>query len=168
MIFHQKHRFLAIARHSQHKIFTQNLQNLVFFLPFMTLEFLLILEFHLKLFQKQYNSVIQIAPNDPHPPYGYISLFHLLYFFKTNYEKLLICNNDQLEYNLFFWIFISFTVKFSFFSLFYWVLLNITAYFRMYMLIMVNTLCWNFLLVFQVCTGQQVNNIKHFHNINSQ
>ena len=59
MIFHQIHHFLAISRHSRYKIFKQNSQHLMFLLPFMVLKYPLMLEIHLKFFQKQHNSLIK-------------------------------------------------------------------------------------------------------------
>ena len=82
-IFHQSHSFLAIPLDSPCNILTQNSQHLIFLLLLMTLEYLLILETHLKLSQKQNNSLIKkffeyikrekhskegsSAPYDPHP-----------------------------------------------------------------------------------------------------
>ena len=52
MMLHQNHTFLAISRNSRCNNFKQNSQHLMFLLPFMTMEYPLILESHPKLFQK--------------------------------------------------------------------------------------------------------------------
>ena len=56
---YQSPRFLAISWHSQYNSFTQNSKGLMFLLLFMPLEHPLILENHVNLFQKQYNSFIK-------------------------------------------------------------------------------------------------------------
>ena len=70
MIFHQSHSFLAISQHLRDKIFTLNSQHSMFLLPFLTLEYPLIIETHLIFFQKQCYSLIKksYAPNDPSIP----------------------------------------------------------------------------------------------------
>ena len=70
MIFHQSHSFLAISQHLRDKIFKLNSQHSMFLLPFLTLEYPLIIETHLIFFQKQCYSLIKksYAPNDPPIP----------------------------------------------------------------------------------------------------
>ena len=85
MMFHQNHKCLAISRHSGYNIFTRNSQCLVFLLPFITLEYSLILAIYIKLFQKQYDSLIkkffyyikrgkhskEEGLSEPNEPYGH-------------------------------------------------------------------------------------------------